>query len=181
MSRQPSKTWLTSPNTSGKRARLKRKLIVFKAVVLYTLLYGLEVAGLSEADIVCLEKEQVQMLRTVLGEGGCRTVHKDGKKIFLRRSSEEVLQLAGFGSVRSTLRARRLCWLRRACATERADGIAFPPLAAVCGRFRWEKETRAQLGRSSFSRKIWSSYLIMRSGSVMVNGRNKSSTSALMR
>ena len=139
MSRQPSRTWLALPNTSGNSARLKGKLIVFKAVVLNSLLHGLEVAGLSEADIVCLEKAQDQMLRTVLGEGGCRTVLKDGKKIFLRSSTKEVLQLAGFGTVRSDLRARRLCWLRRACATERADGIAFPPLAAVCGRFSWEK------------------------------------------
>ena len=86
-----------------------------------------------------LEKEQVQMLRTVLGEGGCWTVLLDGKEIFLRSSTKEVLLLAGFGSVRPTLRARWLCWLRRACATERADGIAFPLLAAVCGRFSWEK------------------------------------------
>ena len=106
----------------NKRLPMRARVAFFRALVLPTLLYGLETLQLTVSDSLKLESVQMGLLRAVTHAWR----HKGGA------TNDSLRSLHGVPTIESALRLRRLQWWRRALTREGPAAV----IVAVRGNVR---------------------------------------------
>eukprot|EP00438_Fugacium_kawagutii_P023486 Skav201495 [mRNA] locus=scaffold1154:15130:15882:+ [translate_table: standard] len=118
--------------------QLKHKVMVFRSLVLSSLLSGLEAATLTQGDIAQLERAQVKYLRSLSGRFGYQAVPETSgvepefaTSAYKAKSNAFVRQAVGIYTIRTELLHRRLKWLQAIAASREKHKVL---LAVVAGR-----------------------------------------------
>lgn len=107
------------------------KVLLFKCLIVNTLLAGLATLLVDEIDVANLEKAQMRLARRLLGRYGYRKVAGDARN--LEVTEETVRATLGILPIRIMLR-RRIMWYFRGVAMNRKNQI----LAALLGKAGWD-------------------------------------------
>lgn len=110
-------------------ARLRDKVLIWKCVVLGSLLSSLEVRTLSGKQVARLDRVMVQLGRRALGSASW--LQRENR----RATTEEVRQKLKVDRMDVILQERRAHYFQRLC--QRDDKQV---LAVLLGKFRWEQE-----------------------------------------
>ena len=114
---------------------LRRKILVFNAVVNEALLSVLEVRVLTGSDYQRLEAARGLLLRRLFGRHGYGKVADDQAPHSVPLSL--LRQVCGLAEVEVELRVRRLLWLRSSLLAEQAGDTRLE-LASLFGRLEWQ-------------------------------------------
>eukprot|EP00930_Biecheleria_cincta_P051706 TRINITY_DN36909_c0_g1_i1.p1 TRINITY_DN36909_c0_g1~~TRINITY_DN36909_c0_g1_i1.p1 ORF type:complete len:116 (-),score=12.19 TRINITY_DN36909_c0_g1_i1:19-366(-) len=109
--------------------------MAYKATVVAALLQSMETFALSHSATDKLEAQQVRLGIRVLGVYGF--IFTEGK-ISARISAMQVREKLRWHTVASTLRCRRLRWLRKVAKQELLSKHPSFQLASLFGKFDWE-------------------------------------------
>lgn len=110
--------------------------LIFRSMVLGTLMFNLEVQALTDRDLKLLENCQNRLLGRYMGRSAY--VWKDASTVHHPLSAAELRRAAGIHSLISTLRVRRILWFRSQVRFEFVEGKPRQTLAALLGRFPWQ-------------------------------------------
>jgi hypothetical protein len=114
---------------------ISRRLIIYKNVVLNTLLEKMHFANLLPFDIQALKSAQVMFGRKLLGVGSL-SIHQSD--MIRTHDANTILFLLELPTIVSVLRVRRLRWLRRNAVRGNHERQPQQVLAAWFGTFPWE-------------------------------------------